>query len=93
VEAGREFGPALVLEAAKERFEPVVTTLVAAALALIPALFMGNSAGMEIVHPLTVAVLGGLVTSGFVALVVVPALYLALGSGLRRHGGDAIVED
>jgi Cu/Ag efflux pump CusA len=92
-ETGREFGPALALDAARDRLGPVVTTVVAVALALLPVLFLGAGAGMEIVHPFTVAVLGGLATSTFVALVVVPALYLIFGSGLRGHGGDAIVAD
>jgi multidrug efflux pump subunit AcrB len=92
-QVGREFGPALALDAARERFGPVVTTVVAVGLALLPALVLGGRPGLELVQPLTVAVIGGLVTSAFVVLVVVPVLYLAFGSRLRRHGGDAIVED
>ncbi len=92
-DGGDAFGPALVLRAARDRFGPVVTTAVAVALGLSPVLVLGNSAGLEIVQPLTVAVLGGLVTSTFLALVVVPLLYLAFGARYRRQGGDAIVED
>ncbi|HTK64382.1 MAG TPA: efflux RND transporter permease subunit [Pseudonocardia sp.] len=92
-EAGRDFGPELALDAARERFGPVLTTVVAVGLALVPVLLLGSRPGLEIVQPLTVAVLGGLLTSAFVTLVLVPAAYLAFGSGLRGHGGDAIVED
>lgn len=89
----REFGPARVLDAARERFGPVLTTVAAVLVALLPALVLGNSPGLEIVHPLAVAVLGGLVSSTFVVLVVVPALYLAFGSRHRARDAEAIVAD
>nr|MBA2324193.1 efflux RND transporter permease subunit [Pseudonocardiales bacterium] len=84
-EDGAVFGPTLVLRAARDRFGPVVTTVAAVALGLAPVLVVGDRAGLEIVHPLTVAVLGGLVTSAFVALVVVPLLYLTFGSEQRAE--------
>jgi hypothetical protein len=49
----------------------------------LPFLFLGNRAGLEIVHPMAVVILGGLVTSTLLSLVVVPALYLSLGGGPR----------
>jgi hypothetical protein len=38
-------------------------------------------AGLEILHPLAVVVLGGLVTSTLLSLFVLPALYLHFGAG------------
>jgi Cu/Ag efflux pump CusA len=92
-EGGGEFDPALVLAAAKQRFAPVVTTVVAVALALLPVVFLGDAPGLEIVRPLAVTVLGGLMTSAFVALTVLPALFLVFGAGQRVHTRDAIVAD
>ena len=48
----------------------------ATAVAFLPFLVLGDRAGLEIVHPMAVVVLGGLVTSTLLSLFVVPALYL-----------------
>jgi len=39
----------------------------------------GPIAGLEIVHPMAVVILGGLVTSTLLGLFVLPAAYLRLG--------------
>jgi Cu/Ag efflux pump CusA len=43
---------------------------------MVPLLFGSNTPGLELVRPLSVVVLGGLVTSVLVNVGVVPALYL-----------------
>ena len=68
--------PALVMLGARERLWPVVTTAIATGLALMPLVLMGPKTGNEILHPLAVTVLGGLVTTTLVTLLVVPSLYL-----------------
>ena len=55
-------------------------TALALALFFLPVLFFGTAAGLEIVHPLAVTVLGGLVTSTVLVAFVVPALYLVFGA-------------
>ena len=40
----------------------------------------GNIPGTEIIHPMAVVVLGGLVTSTLLNLLVLPTLYLHFGS-------------
>ena len=40
---------------------------------------MGTQPGLEIVHPMAVVILGGLVTTTLVSLFVLPALYLRFG--------------
>jgi CzcA family heavy metal efflux pump len=77
---GEAFGPGLVLRGTRERVAPIVTTAATTALALAPIVFFGDIAGLEIVQPMAVVVLGGLVTSTLLSLVVVPALYLRFGS-------------
>ena len=63
----------------------IVTTTVAIGLALLPALFLGDVPGLEIMRPMAIVVLGGALTSTFVNLFIVPALYLRLGvSGVRE---------
>jgi Cu/Ag efflux pump CusA len=76
---GQRFGSELVLRGTRDRLGPIVTTTLAAAVFFIPFLFTGDAAGFELLQPLVVVVLGGLVTSAILNLVVVPTLYLRYG--------------
>ena len=73
------FGPELVVQGAKERLAPILMTMLATGLALIPLIVTGNIAGQEIEYPMAAVILGGLVTSTVVNLFVVPPLYLRFG--------------
>ena len=74
---GEQFGPELVMRGAWERGGPILMTATAAGLALLTLIVAGgHRAGFEILHPLAVVALGGLITSTLVSLLVVPALYL-----------------
>jgi Cu/Ag efflux pump CusA len=52
-------------------------------LALFPLVIFGNIAGLEIVRPMAIVVLGGLVTTTWFALAGVPAIYLLFGGKLE----------
>jgi Cu/Ag efflux pump CusA len=78
---GERFGPGLVLRGASERLSPIMMTALATALALVPLVVAGTVPGHEIEHPMALVILGGLATSTFVNLFVVPALYLRFGRG------------
>ena len=80
-----QFGPALVLRGAKERLSPIMMTALATALALVPLAVAGTIPGHEIEHPMALVILGGLATSTFVNLFVVPSLYLRLRARARRR--------
>ncbi|MBL8752053.1 MAG: efflux RND transporter permease subunit, partial [Planctomycetes bacterium] len=56
-----------------ERLAPILMTALTAALGLLPIVFAAGEPGSEILAPLSVVVLGGLLTSTFLNLVVVPA--------------------
>jgi CzcA family heavy metal efflux pump len=77
---GELLGAGLVLRGAHERLGPMMRSVVAIAVALLPLLVMGDIAGLEIIHPLAVVVLGGLVTAAIVDLFVIPGLYLRFAS-------------
>jgi Cu/Ag efflux pump CusA len=77
------FGPGLVVRASRERLVPILLTALATALALLPFLVFGGSPGREMVHPLAVVVVGGLVTSTLLSLFVLPLAYLRFASGGR----------
>jgi hypothetical protein len=75
--------PAAALRsAAREQAPPVVIAVLATAMLFLPAAFMGNGAGLEILQPFAIALLLGLITSTVVVLFLVPALFAAVG-GLR----------
>jgi Cu/Ag efflux pump CusA len=76
---GEPFGAELVVRGTRDRLVPIVTTVLASAAALIPFVVSAGSAGFEIVGPMSVVILGGLVTTTLLSLVVVPAAYLRYG--------------
>ncbi len=74
------FGTDLILQGVKNRLGPILMTTIITAVALLPFAFFGNAPGMEILHPMALVALGGLVTTLVVTLFVLPALYRAFGS-------------
>lgn len=67
-----------IVRGSLERLAPILMTALTAALALIPIVLKGDKPGNEILAPLSVVILGGLLTSTFLNLVIVPAGYAAL---------------
>jgi CzcA family heavy metal efflux pump len=80
---GETFGRELVLRGARERLSPIMMTALATGLALVPLVVAGTIPGHEIEHPMAIVILGGLITSTFVNLFVVPVLYLRFGRGKK----------
>jgi len=80
MERGQSFGSAMVLRGSRERVAPTVMTTVTTALALLPFLWLGNAAGLEIVYPMSIIVVGGLLVSTVLNLFALPALYLRYGA-------------
>lgn len=76
---GESFGRELVERGARERFAPILTSALATAVVMLPFVVAGSPPGLEVVHPMAVVVLGGLVTSTLLSLFVLPALYLRFG--------------
>ena len=73
------FGIDLVLRGSEERLAPILMTACTAALALLPLVISGNQPGHEIEYPMAVVILGGLVTSTFLNLFLLPSLYASFG--------------
>jgi CzcA family heavy metal efflux pump len=76
---GLSFGAKLVQRGADDRLGPVLTTALASAGAALVFVILGARPGLEIVHPMAVVILGGLVTTTLLSLFVLPALYLRFG--------------
>ena len=82
---GEPFGPALVQRGSEERLAPILMTVLATGLALVPLVWGGNLPGHEIEYPMAIVILGGLVTSTVLNLFLLPPIYLAFGQVTHRE--------
>jgi len=78
-----------VIHGSAERLVAILMTALCAALGLLPLAYTAGKPGSEILAPLAVVVLGGLITSTLLNLIVVPAAYVLL-YGRRPHQPPAI---
>lgn len=76
-------GRSAVLDAARARLVPTVSSSLITAAVLIPLVLLGDVVGREIFLPLAMVVWGGLITSGLMTMFVLPALLLLVGAQLR----------
>lgn len=67
-----------IVQGSAQRLVPILMTALTAALAVLPIVLKGDRPGNEILAPLSVVILGGLLSSTFLNLIVVPAGYAAL---------------
>ena len=72
-----------------ERLAPVLMTALTAGLALIPLVIAGSKPGNEIQSPMVQVILGGLLTSTFLNMVVVPVLLQRWGA---LHAAERMVD-
>ena len=93
---GKGIDPEMIAKVTLERSAPILMTAIATALAFLPMALFGNIAGLEILHPMAIVVLGGLVTTTIYNLVGVPAIYLLFGAArepeLGLSHGDVALE-
>ena len=73
------------IEGALLRARPVLMTAVTTALGLIP-LLLSQGTGSEVQRPLATVVIGGLITSTFLTLLVIPALYKWFSVTVEHEG-------
>jgi HME family heavy-metal exporter len=77
-------GRELVLRGSAERLMPVLMTALAAGLALTPLLWTSDRAGTEILHPVAVAIFGGLISATLLDAFTTPLLFERLGEKALR---------
>jgi CzcA family heavy metal efflux pump len=69
----------MILRGTLERLVPVLMTALSAGIALIPLLLAAHEPGKEILHPVAVVIVGGLVSSTLLDLMVTPAVFYLFG--------------
>jgi len=76
---GEGFNRAMIERGTLERLVPVLMTALSAGIALVPLVLAAGQPGKEILHPVAVVIVGGLVSSTLLDLVVTPAVFFLFG--------------
>ncbi|MCX6952996.1 MAG: efflux RND transporter permease subunit, partial [Verrucomicrobia bacterium] len=76
---GEKFDAQMIVRGSLERLVPVTMTALTAGLALIPLVLAADQPGKEILYPVAVVILGGLVSSTFLDMAVTPAVFFKFG--------------
>jgi CzcA family heavy metal efflux pump len=68
-----------IVQGSLERLSPILMTALVTGVGLLPLALGAGQPGKEIQQPMAVVILGGIVTSTFLNMIVIPALYLRYG--------------
>jgi len=88
-EEGEDFTEEMIIRGSLERLVPVMMTALTAGLSLIPFVLAADAPGKEILHPLAVVVLGGILTSTLLDQMVTPAVFYKFG----KPAADKIIAE
>lgn len=81
---GEKFDAHMITRGTLERVNPILMTALTAAFALIPLMFDPESPGKELLYPVSVMIVGGLISSTFLSIIVTPAAFRLFGSPFQK---------
>lgn len=76
---GESFSREMIVRGSQERLVPVLVTASVASLALLPLVFAKGQPGTEVLHPVAVVIVGGLLSSTLLDIIVTPVLFFRFG--------------
>lgn len=76
---GETFNDKMIIRGSQERLVPVLMTALVAALALIPLTLDPTAPGKEILYPVAIVILGGLISSTLLDIIVTPVVFKRFG--------------
>ena len=76
---GETFNKEMIIRGSLERLVPVLMTALTAILALIPIIMARGEPGKEILYPLSVVIVGGLLSSTLLDIIVTPVVFYNFG--------------
>jgi Cu/Ag efflux pump CusA len=76
---GEEFGEKMVIRGSLERLVPVLMTALCAGLAMLPLVLAKGEPGKEILYPIAVVILSGVITSTLLDMIVTPTIFFNFG--------------
>ena len=83
-ESGKET-QAAIMEAGKTRIRPVLMTVLTTVLGLVP-LAAGMGSGADLIQPVAIVCIGGLLYATLMTLFVVPVMYVMTNTSRKRRG-------
>ena len=76
-----------ILQAGRRRLRPIVMTALATVAGMLPLAF-ALGAGSQMLQPLAIAVIGGVLISMVLSLIITPAVHFYLGGKEKSSGGE-----
>ena len=83
-EEGEKFGEQMIVRGTLERLNPILMTALTAGFALIPLMYHPDAPGKELLYPVSVMIVGGLLSSTLLSVVVTPAIFTMFGRGKSK---------